>query len=87
MDQITAEQIRAARALLRMEQRELSEQAQVPLPTLKRLEGQTGPLRTSYETASRLVKTLVDAGAIFIPENGEGVGVRLSKNKSDKNDQ
>ena len=81
MDQISAEQIRAARALLRMEQRELSEKAQVPLPTLKRLEGQAGVLRTSLETAARLVNTLTSAGATFIPESeNEGVGVRLVKN-------
>jgi transcriptional regulator with XRE-family HTH domain len=80
MDQISAEQIRAARALLRMEQRELSEKAQVPLPTLKRLEGQAGVLRTSLETAARLVNALTCAGVIFIPETtDEGEGVRRGK--------
>lgn len=74
---VTAEQIRAARALLRMEQRELAEMAGFSLPTLKRIEGGSGPLRASYENAAKLVSALEKAGIEFIPENGGGVGVRF----------
>lgn len=76
---LTAEQLRAARALLRLEQRQLAEQAGVSLPTLKRLEGGSGPLKATYENVARLADTLEAAGVEFIPENGGGVGVRLAK--------
>lgn len=78
---VTAEQIRAARALLRMEQRELAEMAGFSLPTLKRIEGGSGPLRASYENAAKLVAALEKAGIEFIPENGGGVGVRFRERR------
>ena len=79
--QVTSEQIRAARAALKMEQRRLAEDADVPVQTLKRYEGGTGPLTGSYEKISAIVKVLEDAGIVFIAsgessENG-GDGVRL----------
>ena len=41
---LTSEMIRAARALLRWEQRNLAEASSVSLPTIKRLESRPGPL-------------------------------------------
>lgn len=82
---ITAEQIRAARALLRMEQRELAEMAGFSVPTLKRIEGSSGPLRASYENAAKLVAVLEKAGIEFIPENGGGVGVRFRERQEFRN--
>jgi DNA-binding transcriptional regulator YiaG len=40
---ITADQIRAARALLRLDQRELAQRAHVSLATLRRVMGWTPP--------------------------------------------
>ena len=62
-----------------MEQRELAERADVPVQTLKRYEGATGPLSGNYQNISSLVSVLEAAGIQFIPENGGGAGVRLAR--------
>ncbi len=76
---LTAEQIRAARALLRWEQRRLAEAAGVSLETIKRLEGLTGPVSANTTTVSAIQAALEKAGVEIIPENGGGPGVRLAK--------
>lgn len=75
----TGEQIRAARALLRLEQQELADAAGVSLETVKRLEGIRGPVSASAATVEKITSALGAAGAVFIPENGGGAGVRLQK--------
>jgi transcriptional regulator with XRE-family HTH domain len=75
-DAVTSEQIRAGRALLRWEQKELAERAGVPVQTLKRLEGIVGPVRGTYENVSRVRRTLEAAGIEFL--DGEGVRLRSS---------
>lgn len=48
--------------------------------TVRRLEGQSGKLRTYSETLWKLQTALEEAGVIFIPEaDGLGPGVRLAK--------
>lgn len=76
---ITSEQVRAARALLRWEQRDLAAAAQVPLPSVKRIEAARGPLAGQARTADSIRAALEAAGVEFIAENGGGLGVRLSK--------
>ena len=76
---ITGEQIRAARALLRWEQRRLAESSSLSLETVKRLEGIVGPVSANTGTVTKLQTALESAGVIFIAENGEGPGVRLRK--------
>ncbi|RFB87219.1 transcriptional regulator [Rhizobium leguminosarum bv. trifolii] len=77
---LTAEQVRAARALLRMEQKELAERAGVSLPSIKRLEQMEGALTaTRVSTIEAIRAALEKAGVRFIPENGGGAGVRLAK--------
>jgi predicted transcriptional regulator len=77
---LTAEQVRAARALLRMEQKELAERAGVSLPSIKRLEQMEGALTaTRVSTIESIRVALEKAGVRFIPENGGGAGVRLAK--------
>jgi len=79
---LTSEQIRAARALLRMEQKDLAEKSGVSLPSIKRLEGMDGDLTaTRVSTVDAIKKALEAAGVLFIPENGGGAGVRLAKPK------
>jgi transcriptional regulator with XRE-family HTH domain len=73
---ITSELIRAARALLRWEQRQLAEASSVSLPTVKRLEAKAGSLAAHASTVAALVKALEAAGIEFT--NGERPGVRLS---------
>jgi predicted transcriptional regulator len=79
---ITSELIRAARALLRWEQRDLAESSAVSLPSIKRLETQPGPLAAQQRTIDAIQAALETAGVIFVDENGEGPGVRLRKTKS-----
>ena len=78
---LTSELIRAARALLRWEQRDLAEASKVSLPSIKRLETQRGPLAAQQRTVKALKTALETAGVEFIPENGGGAGVRLRGSK------
>lgn len=78
---ITGDQIRMARAALRLGVRELAELASVAPMTISRLEnGHSGGLA---ETLRKLQVTLETAGVIFVAENGEGPGVRLRKKELD----
>jgi predicted transcriptional regulator len=76
---LTSEQIRAARAFLRWEQKDLAEASKVSLPSIKRLEGRPGPLGAQDRTVSAIKAALEAGGVEFIPENGGGAGVRLAK--------
>jgi hypothetical protein len=76
---LSSELIRAARALLRWEQRDLSEASTISLPTVKRLESQPGILAAHMSTIIALRKAIETAGVEFIEENGGGPGVRLRK--------
>lgn len=79
MSVLTSEQVRAARALIRWEQRDLAAASMVSLPSIKRLETQAGPLAAQERTVIAIRAALEAAGIIFVPENGEGPGVRLKK--------
>lgn len=76
---LTSEIIRAARALLRWDQRHLAEASSISLATIKRLEAKPGPLDAHTSTAAALTHALETAGIVFIDENGGGPGVRLRK--------
>jgi transcriptional regulator with XRE-family HTH domain len=76
---ISSEQVRAARMLLRWEQKQLAEASGVSLPAIKRLETIPGHLRAQVNTADKIQKALERAGVEFIAENGGGPGVRLRK--------
>ena len=76
---ITSEQVRAARALLRIEQKDLADASKVSLASIKRLETQPGPLAAQPRTVDAIRSALEAAGIIFVDENGEGHGVRLRK--------
>jgi predicted transcriptional regulator len=76
---LTSELIRAARALLRWDQRHLALVSSVSLPTVKRLESKPGTLVAHASTLAALTRALEEAGVEFIHENGGGPGVRLRK--------
>lgn len=76
---ITSEQVRAARALLRWEQKQLADASGVSLPSIKRLETKSGELAAQERTSGAIQRALHAAGVEFIPENGGGAGVRLRK--------
>ncbi len=63
---IRAEQIRAARALLRLNQDELARRAKASVMTIRRLEAPMGTAQVAPTTVSRIQQALEDAGAEFI---------------------
>jgi len=78
---ITAAQIRAARALLGIDQRQLAELARVSVPTIQRMEASLDVVRGNVDSLMRLLAALESAGVEVINEgavsaNG-GRGVRL----------
>jgi len=81
MEDMTAEQLRAARALIRWSQADLAKASGVSAPTVKRLEGMDGPLRANGPTIQALALALGKAGVALVPENGGGAGVRLAKSR------
>lgn len=78
---LTPAQLRAARALLGLDQRTLAERAGVSLPTIQRMEASDGYVRGVVESLTRVVAALERAGIELIGENsvstGGGRGVRL----------
>lgn len=78
---ITASQLRAARALLDVDQRRLAELADVSLPTIQRMEASDGMVRGNVDSLTKLITALAAAGIELIDENavsyGGGRGVRL----------
>jgi predicted transcriptional regulator len=80
---ITAAQMRAARALIGMDQKTLAERAGVSLPTVQRMEASEGVVRGVVDTLVKVIQALEDAGVVLIGDNqtsdGGGRGVRLKK--------
>ena len=78
---ITAGQMRAARALLGIDQRKLAEMAGVSLPTIQRMEGSDDVIRGNVDSLMKLIAALDGLGIELIGEGGssttEGRGVRL----------
>jgi transcriptional regulator with XRE-family HTH domain len=74
---ITADQIRAARALLQLDQSKLALLAQVSLATLRRSESGAETARVSARAVSSIQRALEAAGAEFIPG-----GVRRGRRRS-----
>ena len=78
---ITAAQLRAARALLGLDQRELAERAGLSPPTVQRMESSEGVIRGNIDSLGKLISALEAAGVELLgdglPSNGLGRGVRL----------
>jgi transcriptional regulator with XRE-family HTH domain len=78
---ITAAQLRAARALLGMDQRALAEACGLSLPTIQRMEASEGVIRGNVESLMKLTAALDAAGVDLIGEGAVsekgGRGVRL----------
>ena len=78
---ITSFQMRAARALLGIDQKTLAELAGVSLPTIQRMEASTGNVRGVVETLMKVVEAFDRAGVELIGEQARsdsgGRGVRL----------
>lgn len=65
---ITPEQIRAARALLHLDQAELAARARISVLTIRRLESRPESSRVAPGTAAGVCVALEAAGAEFIPD-------------------
>lgn len=72
---LTGEQIRAARALVRIEQAELARRSRLSLETIKRLERIRGPVGANTRTLTALAQTFQELGVSFEWTPGGGVGV------------
>ncbi len=79
---ITAAQLRAARALLGIDQRELAQRCGLSLPTIQRMEASEGVIRGNVDSLMKLVEALAAGGIELIGEGatsqGGGRGVRLT---------
>jgi transcriptional regulator with XRE-family HTH domain len=80
---ITAAQLRAARALLGVDQRELAQRCSLSVPTIQRMEASDGVIRGNVDSLMKLVDALAAAGIELIGEGmtsqGGGRGVRLKE--------
>jgi transcriptional regulator with XRE-family HTH domain len=80
---ITSGQLRAARALLGIDQRELAKRCGLSLPTIQRMEASDGVVRGNVDSLMKLVDALAADGIELIGEGatsgggGGGRGVRL----------
>ncbi|WPP04662.1 helix-turn-helix domain-containing protein [Methylocella tundrae] len=80
---ITAAQMRAARALLGIDQRQLAELSGMSLPTIQRMEASEGNVRGVVETLTKVIEAFNRAGVELIAEDaasyGGGRGVRFKE--------
>lgn len=78
---MTSGQLRAARAMLGIDQKTLAAIADVSLPTIQRMEASDGVVRGTVETLTKVIEALNRAGVELIGENARsesgGRGVRL----------
>lgn len=80
---ITSAQLRAARALIGIDQRTLAEAASLSVPTIQRMEASDGVIRGNVESLMKVMEALNAAGIELIGDGAEskagGRGVRLLK--------
>jgi transcriptional regulator with XRE-family HTH domain len=78
---ISAAQLRAARALLGLDQRRLADLSDLSVPTIQRMEASEGVIRGNVDSLMKLVAALDEAGIELIGEGAAslagGRGVRL----------
>ena len=76
-------QLRAARALLGIDQRRLAELAGLSVPTIQRMETSDGVIRGTVDSLTKLIAALEAAGLVLIgdgaPSGEGGRGVRLKE--------
>ena len=77
---MTSDQLRAARAILRWDQKSLAERSGVSIPTIKRLEAQDGMISANTPTLAAIRTALESAGVQFVEKDdvagGKGVTFR-----------
>jgi transcriptional regulator with XRE-family HTH domain len=80
---ISAGQLRAARALLGIDQRQLAEIAGLSVPTIQRMEASDGVIRGNVDSLMKLIGALETSGIELIGDGAAssagGRGIRLKK--------
>lgn len=80
---ISSGQLRAARALLGIDQRQLADIAGLSVPTIQRMEASEGVIRGNVDSLMKLIGALDAAGIELIGEGAAsaagGRGIRLKK--------
>lgn len=80
---LTAAQMKAARALVGMDQKTLAELSGVSLPTIQRMEASDGVIRGNVESLMKLIAALERLGIELINEGAPsadgGRGIRMKK--------
>jgi transcriptional regulator with XRE-family HTH domain len=80
---ITAAQLRAARAIAGIDQRQLADLSGLSVPTVQRMESSEDVIRGNVDSLMKLIAGLDKAGIILIsdgaPSQGGGRGVRLKQ--------
>ena len=80
---MTSAQMRAARAMLGIDQRALAELSGVSLPTIQRMEASEGNVRGLVDSLTKVVEALDRAGVELIaddvPSHSGGRGIRLKQ--------
>ncbi|TIP85343.1 MAG: helix-turn-helix domain-containing protein [Mesorhizobium sp.] len=83
---MTAAQLRAARALLGIDQKTLAELSSLSVPTIQRMESSDGNVRGVVDSLTKVVAALELAGIELIGDGAAspsgGRGVRLKSSKS-----
>jgi transcriptional regulator with XRE-family HTH domain len=78
---ITAAQLKAARALLNIDQRDIAELSGLSVPTIQRMEASDGVIRGNVDSLMKLVGALDKAGIELIGDGAAssegGRGVRM----------
>jgi transcriptional regulator with XRE-family HTH domain len=78
---ITGAQLRAARALIGIDQRELAQRSGLSVPTIQRMESSDGVIRSNVDSLMKLISALTTSGIQLINEgavsDSGGRGVRL----------
>jgi transcriptional regulator with XRE-family HTH domain len=83
---ITAHQLRAARALLGIDQITLAQRSKLSLPTIQRMETSGGLIRGNVDSLTKVIQALEDMGVELIGEGNTstvgGRGVRLREREA-----
>lgn len=72
---ITSQQMRASRAMLGIDQRQLAELAGLSLPTIQRMEASDGQVRGVIDTLVKVIGALENSGIELIGENASSIGI------------
>jgi len=81
---ITSSQVRAARALLGIDQRRLAELSGLSVPTIQRIEASESTIRANVDSLVKLIDAFDKAGVVLIGddaksvEGGRGVRFKIS---------